>query len=74
VDALPISSVEPNALELKIAGCRGLLKPCPFCGSEPMLYSDENESTGIWGARVECMDFQCMGSVFANSMNREKSQ
>jgi hypothetical protein len=51
------------------------LKPCPFCGCKSIIASGEvNYGTGIYGYRVECTDYHCLGSVFSSSLNREEAR
>ena len=40
------------------------LKPCPFCGGEPMLYHQSSKYTDYDGNYVYCMNCGCRTKLF----------
>lgn len=66
-------SLSPDSKDLYIAG-HVCLKPCPFCGSNPVAMGEHNIQSGLFGYRVQCTNFQCHGNVFTCDDTREKAR
>lgn len=45
----------PDELELRIAATTALA-PCPFCGRHPLMVTEQNETSGLYVAKVFCSD------------------
>lgn len=76
---MALESLDPDALELRIAGYEGILKACPFCGRHPVMRSSVNhteragEPLSIYQAKIFC-DYRCNAQVFQNERSREQAQ
>lgn len=62
--------LEPDARDLYIAG-HVCLKPCPFCGSNPLAMGERNPQSKLFGYRIQCPNFRCNGNVFTCEETRE---
>lgn len=71
--------LDPDALELRIAGHTGDLKPCPFCGRHPVMRSSVNhgerpgEQPALYQTSIFC-DYRCNAQIFQNGRSREQAQ
>lgn len=76
---MALENLDPDALELKIAGHTGMLLACPFCGRHPLMRSAVNhterggEPLAIYQAKIFC-DYRCNAQVFQNERSREQAQ
>ena len=76
---MALMKLEPDALELQIAGHTGVLLPCPFCGRHPLMDSSVNhterngEPFSIYQSRIVC-DYRCNATVLQNERSRELAQ
>ena len=52
--------LQPDERELKIAATISL-EPCPFCGAQPIAWTEVNDSTGFHVGKVACTD--CHGGI-----------
>lgn len=67
--------LEPNKLEFRIASTIGILKKCPFCGSDPVMFSQQNEETHIYCVVIGCTNQKgCFASLQSNDMDRGIAQ
>ncbi len=68
--------LEPTADDLYIAGHTGVLKRCPFCGSDPIVHTYVNEKPEfypepIYRSLVSCTTTKCMASVGYNDRSKD---
>lgn len=66
--------LKPDDEELLIAVTRGLLSLCPFCGGDPLLFTEQNTKTGLFVARVFCADFRCGAAITCCMADRFAAQ
>lgn len=52
--------LEPDARELEIAATISLAA-CPFCGAQPIAWTEINDDTGLHIGKVACTD--CHGGI-----------
>lgn len=64
--------LQPDAAELHIASHKGSTSACPFCGEYPLLTTDQNETTGLYVARMFCSECNC--SMHSCMPTREAAQ
>lgn len=64
----------PDDEELLIAATRGIISPCPFCGSDPLLFTQQNTTTGLFVARVFCLDVHCGAALTCCMRERSAAQ
>lgn len=75
MNELPTHAPEPDEHEMKYAMYRGLLPACPFCGSDPLLLSWQNENTKIWRVIVSCSnDIRCGCQIGSNSLDKAEAR
>lgn len=76
---MALEQLDPDALELRIAGHTGVLLPCPFCGRHPLMVSAVNhverdgEPLAIYQAKIFC-DYRCNAQLLQNMRTREEAQ
>ena len=76
---MALESLDPDQLELSIAGQTGRLLPCPFCGRHALMASSVNHTErngqpfAIYQAKIFC-DYRCNAQVFQNERSREQAQ
>lgn len=65
----------PDALEMQLATKINVVRPCPFCGRHPLMYSYVNEGATrtLYQARLQCM-FPCMAELIENMPSRAEAQ
>lgn len=68
-----ITDLPPDTIE-RGHGAARLLPACPFCGSSPILGTARNSATGIFVARVLCIDDDCMASIVCADRDRAEAQ
>ena len=64
--------LQPDDTELNIAMTNGSTQACPFCGGYPLLTSDQNETSGLYVAKLFCPD--CYVSMHSCMPTREAAQ
>ena len=65
----------PDALEMQLATKINVVRPCPFCGRHPLMYSYVNEGATrtLYQARLQCL-FPCMAELIENMPSRAEAQ
>ena len=48
------------------------LAPCPWCGVAPIMWTEQNETSGLFVSRVACAD--CFASMSCCMPTREQAQ
>jgi hypothetical protein len=70
-----VKLVEPTAEDLHIAAHVGVLKQCPFCGQDPLVFTHVNENpefsdVPIYRGTVSCTRTKCMATVGYNDRDK----
>lgn len=64
----------PDALELFIAGHVDVLPPCPFCGEDVLMRSEQNDTSRLFKATIFCTNRDCSANVWLVDYTREEAQ
>lgn len=74
---MPLEKIEPDDLDLHIAGHVNVLKACPFCGDHPIVHSYVNHEPEfgrepVYRSVVSCTD--CMATVGYNATTQKEAR
>jgi len=76
---MSLQQIEPDDFDIFVAGHVGVLKRCPFCGSDPLVHNSvrtEGTFSGkpVYRSTVSCVRTDCMASVGYNADNKEDAR
>lgn len=66
-----LKRLAPDETELRLAMTTELA-PCPWCGRTPVIWTEQNDSSGLFVSKIACAD--CFVSMSCCMETRAQSQ